>query len=424
MATWMYIIFALILIILIVLSATFSFSEMAISSSNKTRLLSMIDNDGKSKRKSKQAQRALHFVENYNEHVTAIVIFNNIVNILFSTLATVFFIMVAKEWKPENAETIGPLMSFIITTPLVIIFGEIVPKQLAKKYAESGTMVLSSTIFIVNGVMKPFTLILGKIIKEEDNTALSSDDEINIAISQAREAGVTTSFEETMIKRLLATDDLTVSEIMIPKDDVVTIPHNITKPKLNNFLKEQTHTRFPIIGKDGEPVAVFSSRNYLVDKLKGEVQSLEEYQFNFTTFGADENPYHILEALRNRREKLAIIVDEDEKFIGTVSLEDVLELLVGEIYDEGDVEEDGVYALNDSSFILNEDVKLGYWASEYAKKIKIPEEIRELTISQWVDNTFEDDPEHGDNFTYKNLIIWVRKDKYDSKKLVYEVDII
>lgn len=424
MAAWIFVLFALVLIVLVSLSAMFSFSEMAISSSNKTRLLSIIDESGKSNRKTKQAQRALHFVENYNEHVTAIVIFNNIVNILFSTLATVFFILVAKEINPSNAETLGPIMSFVITTPIVIIFGEIVPKQLAKKYAESGTMLLSTTIFLVSGAMKPFTIILGKIIKEEDNTALSSDDEINIAIAQAREAGVTTSFEENLIRKLLAADNLTVQEIMVPKEDVVTIPFDITPAKLNNFLKNQFHTRFPMTGKDGEPVSVFSSRNYLIDKLKNDVKPLKEYQFKFTTFGLDENPYHILEALRNRREKLAIIIDDDDKFIGIVTLEDVLEILVGEIYDEGDVEEDGVYSLNETSFILNNGVLLDYWVTEYAKGVKLPSDIKEMEIQDWVKSNFDDIPEHGDSFTYKNLIIWVRKDKYDSKKLVYEIDII
>ncbi len=418
----LYIGFSIILAILIALSALFSFSEMAISSSNKTRLLTIIDSNDESERRKKKAKRVIHFTENYNEHITAIVIFNNIVNIMFSTLATVFFTIIANEAWGNGAY--GALLSFIVTTPLVIIFGEIIPKQLAKKYPEKGTMLLSTSIAFVNGMMKPFTFVLGKIIKEEDNTAFSSDSEINTAISQATAAGVTTEYEQLLIQKLLSADEKTVESIMVPLEDVTTIKHNITIPKLNAVLKKTSHTRFPIVNDNNEVVAVFSTKNYLLDKLKTEIKSISEYSYPFTTFNLDENPFHILEALRNRREKMAIILDDKDEFVGIITIEDVIELLVGEIYDETDHEKDGVYALNETSFILDCDVKVGYWTSDYAKKIKLNQDISKMTIEEWVSGLKGGKPEHGDSLTYKNLIIWTRQDKKNKKKFVYEIDIV
>ncbi len=418
----LYIVFGIILIFLIALSALFSFSEMAISSSNKTRLLTIIDSKDASQRKKRKAAKVIHFTENYNEHITAIVIFNNIVNILFSTLATAFFAIIADDvW---GSPSYGALLSFVITTPIVIIFGEIIPKQLAKKYPEKGTMMLATAIVFVSIIMKPFTFVLGKIIKEEDNAAFSSDNEINTAISQATAAGVTTEYEQLLIKKMLSADEKTVESIMVPLKDVTTIPQNITNAKLNALLKGASHTRFPIVSPDGKVVAVFSTKNYLLDKLKGDAKGLEEYSYTFTTFNLDENPFHILEALRSRREKMAIILDDKDEFVGVITIEDIIELLVGEIYDETDHEKDGVYALTETSFILDDHVKMGYWSKEYANKIKFNQETSEKTIKVWVSELKGDKPEHGDSLTYKNLIIWTRRDKNNKNKFVYEIDIV
>ncbi len=416
------IIFSLVLIVLIICSALFSFSEMAISSANKTRLLTIVESNDTKPKEKKKASKVIYFMENYNEHITAIVIFNNIVNILFSTLATVFFTLLADQlW---SAAGYGALLSFLVTTPIVIIFGEIVPKQLAKKYPESGTMALTLPIILVNSLMKPMTLILGKIIKEEDNTAFISDEEINTALSQTTEAGVTTPFEQELIKRMLSADELSVEDIMVPLEDVVTINKDTTKAKLNSILKSSSYSRFPVIDEKGNVVSLFSAYKYLLDKLRNDSKKIEDYTFTFSSFNVDENPFHILEALRNRREKMAVIYDEDDKFAGIVTLEDVLELIVGEIYDEGDIEEDGVYALNDTSFILDKGVKLGYWLKEYKAELKLSADIKKLTIEKWVRQIKGSKPEHGDNFTYKNCIIWVREDKFNSDQLTYELDII
>ncbi len=417
-----YIVFGILLIFLIFLSGLFSFSEMAISSSNRTRLLTIIDSEKSSDRKKQQARKVINFMDKYNEHITAIVIFNNIVNIMFSTLATVFFTLIAIEVWDHGAA--GALLSFVVTTPLVIVFGEIIPKQLAKKHPETGTMALSTTIVCVNIVMKPLTLVLGKIIKEEEQVAFNSDAEINTALSQATEAGVTTEYEQSMIKKLLSADEILVESIMIPLDEVVTIKSGFNQNKLDSLIKDTSHTRFPVLNNEGEVVSILSIKHYLLDRLRDDVHDLSSYMYSFTTFDLDENPFHILEALRSRREKMAIIIDGEEKFTGIVTIEDILEELVGEIYDETDVEEDGVYQMDEDTFILNSNVKIKYWVSSYASAIKFSEEDSELTIEKWIRKLKGTKPEIGESFTYKNIIIWVKEDKHNNKKFAYEIDII
>ncbi len=422
LSTLLIVIFATILILLVLMSALFSFSEMAISSSNKTRLLTIVDSKETPNRRKNKAKRVIHFMDNYNEHITAIVIFNNIVNILFSTLATVFFTAIATEFMGNPGY--GAILSFAITTPIVIIFGEIIPKQLAKKYPESGTMALSTAIWVVNISMKPITFVLGKIIKEEDAVAFNSDDEINTAISQATEAGVTTEYEQLLIQKLLSADERNVDSIMVPLDEVVVIKGSITPTKVDSLLKSSSHTRFPVVNKEGDVTSIFSTKKYLLDKLRDKTDNLEDYTYSFTTFNLDENPFHILESLRSRREKMAVIIDENDKFVGIVTIEDIIEELVGEIYDESDVEQDGVYSLNETSFILDSNVKVGYWIDEYANEIVVDEKTKSLKISKWMETLKGSKPEHGDSITHQNMIIWTREDNQDKSKLVFEIDII
>lgn len=416
----------LILVVLVVMSALFSFSEMAISSTNKARIKTIKDDKNTSKRKKKQAEKVIVFVENYNQHISAIVIFNNIVNVLFSTLATLFFtqLVTNETFGFTTNDFYGALLSFIVTTPIVIIFGEIVPKQLAKKYPETGTMRLSSMLVIVNYLMYPITALLKKMIKEEEQAMLGSDQEIELAIKEATKQGVTTSFEEQLIRKSLDIDNMLLSEVMIPLESAVVIKGKLTEAKLKNTIKKNPHTRFPIVDGKGNVKAIFSAKRFLVDTLKGKVDSFNDYQFDFAKFNLDDNPYHVFEMLRNRRERMAVVVDENDRFVGIVTIEDIIELMLGNIYDEDDLEEDGVYTLSDTSFIVSPKVKIGYLKENYIKTIKTDEEYDKLTIERFVQVLSGKKPKAGQHYTFKNIIIWATEDKVDDTKINFEVDII
>ncbi|MCK5866870.1 MAG: HlyC/CorC family transporter [Mycoplasmataceae bacterium] len=406
----------IVLILLIVLSALFSFSEMAITSSNTIKLKLIVDDENSSKQQKRQAKRVIHFIKNYNEHISSIVIFNNIVNILTTTLATVYF-------TELTGKSIGPIVAFLIMTPLVIIFGEIIPKQLAKKFPEIGTMKLSWTLQIVNMILRPFTFLLSRLVKQQQTTMLNSDEEIHMALDEATKAGVTSSFEQQIIRRSLELDKTFISEVMIPRDQVITIPSDMDKNKLSSFLKNNSHTRFPITDDTGKIVKIFSAKRYLIDELNDISEDLSKYNLVFTTFSLDDNPFQILESLRNRREKMAIILNEG-KFVGIITIEDIVESLFGGIYDEDDVEKDGVYKLNDTSFIVSPFVNVGYLFDKYIESEKLEKVFRELEISKFVKEFSGKELKNGDYITYKNIIIWAKEDLNVDKKITYEIDVV
>lgn len=414
------------LLLLIIMSSVSSFSEMAMSSCNKNRIKSISISPETSDKNKKKSLKVLMFLDNYNEYISAIVIFNNIINILFSILTTTFFsILFVSVMSPEsNPEFWSPIVSFLIMTPIVIIFGEILPKQLGKKFSEKGTMNVSPIISSVNFLMKPLTMILSRLVKEEEVTMLASDEEIQMAISEATVAGVTSSFEEMIIKRSLEIDNILVKDVMIPIEEIVTLDYKITKKELNSVLKKKMHTRFPMINSKGEIKSILSAKKYLIDKLKKEEKPLKEYMINFTKFFDDDNPFHIFEALRNRREKMATIVDSTEKLIGIITIEDIIELMLGSIYDEDDIEEDGVYVLNNTSFIIEPDVNVRYFIETYAKSIKTTIANKEKTIYKWVESIAKKEPLFGEYYIFKNIIIWVREDNSHKDKIIFEIDII
>ncbi len=418
-----YFFIAIILIFLVAMSAVFSFSEMAIASSNKNKLKTIEKDLNSNLREKKRAKRVIVFIENYNEHISAIVIFNNIMNILFSTLSTVYFTVVFENIQGNSVNFIGPLISFLLMTPIVIIFGEIIPKQLAKKYPEKGVMKISWTLYIVNIIMKPITFILSKLIKEENKILLGSDEEIYMAISDATNAGVTTTFEAKLITNLLKLDNKKIRDLMIFKNEVVEIPKNTNENDLIEILKNNKHSRFPVI-ENNKIISIFSSKQYLYDKFFERSKELKKYMYDFLKFEDDENPFIVFEALRNRMEKMAIIIDNNEEYLGIVTLEDIVEYVLGEIYDEDDVSKDGIYTLNESSFSVFSDVKASYFFKKYLPDFKIDNINENESILNWVSKIAKKQIEIGDYYTYKNIIIWVKETNVNKNKIIFEIDII
>lgn len=419
METYVLAIFFILLILLIFMSAFFSFSEMALSSVNKIKIQSYIGNNEAAKRKSIKAKRVLKFIENYNETITSIVIYNNIVNVLSTTIATLIFTTLFGE------SMVGYFVSFIFMTITIIIFGELLPKMLAKKYSEQGSILFSFPLLLTNYSMKPITLVLRKMVKEKNTALLSSDEEINIAIEESTNKGVTSEYEKNIIKKALDLDETTVKDVMIPKEKVATISSPLSIPKAKKTIQKNSHSRFPILNKDGDIESIFSIKQFLIDILKNsENINLENYKYDYIKFDENENVFNAFESLRNRREKMAIVIDKNEKFSGVITIEDITEIIFGEIYDEDDIEEDGVYKLNSHSFIVSPNVKLSFFIRNYLPKLSIANRDGKLTFNEWVNNLAKGKLKIDEYIVYKNIIIWAKEDKINKTKVIFEVDLI
>ncbi len=419
-----------LIIFLVFCSSLFSFSEMALANINRIRLKTIIKSE-KNKRKRKNAKLILKLRENYNQTSTSIVIANNIVNILATTLAATFF----NELFDNN---IGILISTIIMTILIVTFGEITPKLLARKYPESGSILLAKLIYGTYIIFVPITKIIEKVVKQEKEVIFKNEEELSLAIDEGNQEGIIDKDEKIIIQGSLDFDKDKINTIMEPLKNVFYIKNDISNEELEQVLVENRYSRIPVIDEKNNVMGVLNIKNFLINKTNSEYDklflngALTEPIF----LDKDEVAKNAFNKLRQERKSMAIIVDdidnkeENKKMIGILTIEDLLEEIVGEIYDENDIEADGIYELG-----LNT-IEINYWTNakavfeEYFKDLKIIVENDDINFGDWVYNTFnikytqkEEFFENENYFHYENILIWVKR-KSNITDTTFEIDII
>ncbi len=420
------IILSLIIILLICTSGVFSFSEIAFASANKIRMKTFANENN---HKAKQAKRVLFLRDRYNETSTSIVILNNIVNILATTLSAAFFGQIISN------QGVGILLSTILMSILIIFFGEIIPKMLARRYPESGSMHLSMIILIVFYIFYPISKLIAKLIPLEKEYLIKNEEEFNEALIESKESGVIDISENEIIKNTLMLDKKKIKDIMTNIEDVFYIDSTI---KDNNFTKEITNngfSRIPIVNPEGDTIGILNLKKFLLYRENKEYKNLkaviEELMDDAIYVTKNHEINWVFDKLKSNRRGMAIVVEEEDskKMIGIVTIEDIVEEIVGEIYDENDVEADGIYELGVDT------IQISYWSDaaqifdEYFPDLKKKPQVKEKEIfGEWFKRNFKNDQDkvefkNGEHYHYENLIIWIKKD-YDNPEINFEIDLI
>ncbi len=393
---------------------------MAIASSNKIRLRTFAVS--KSKTERKRAKRVLKFTENYNEVITSIVIFNNIVNVLVTTIATVWASLLFANPIASS------IFSFLIMTTLIILIGELLPKMLAKKYTEKGAMFFSRTIHIVNIALTPVTKLLSKMIKQEEDQLFRSEDELREAIGEAEKSGITSKREKDIIDVLLKMDDELIETIMIDKKNSFFISDSTPPNKIRTMIKKSNVTRLPILDKNEKPIGILNANSYLIDYLEDKKVKKEEHTYDIEIYKKDAIIQFVFEDLKNKRQKMGIIVDDQGKFIGLITIEDIIETMFGQMYDEQDFEKNGIYILSNTSILIKPEVNANLIFDSYFPKVKKNSFLnsnKESTFDQFVKKIEVDKKlKIGDYIIYKDIIIWIREDKHKNSKKMFEIDLL
>lgn len=422
-----YILPPLIIFILLIFSAIIAFVEMAIASINKIRLETQIQS-GKHK---KSAKKVLNFTNNYNEVITSLVIYNNIINVLLTTISTVWFSFLFADMVILSA-----FFSFILMTILIIIFGELIPKMLGKKYPERGAMLFADLTNILNWSIKPISLALKKIVKQDQNEKIFQDEsELRYAINEAGKTGITTTKDQQIITSILDWDETTAQEVMVNKKDAVFLDKSLTKEELAKKIENINVTRVPLIDtKKDKIIGILNTQKFLISYLKNPEQTnIKDFILNFQNFKDNEFLREIFYELKSKRQKIGIIINKNNKFVGLITIEDILETIVGKLYDDEDVTKEGIYILNENNFLVNPNVKMVNFYENHLKNKKVFDliemnEDQEETIENWIKNKFKIKKiKIGDKYYFKNIVIWIREDKnniQNKKQIMIEVDII
>ena len=384
-----------VLIVLVALSAFFSATEMAFSTASKPRLKSL------SQEGSKRAKLALKLADNYDELLSTILIGNNIVNIASSSIATVLFV---KYFADK-----GATVSTVVMTIVILIFGEISPKSIAKEAAEPYAMAVAPVMNLLNKIFRPvnflvvkFKSLLKKMFKLKNSSAITESELLNIVEDAAQDGGIDSGESELLINAIEFNETEAI-DIMTPRVNITAIENTATNEEIAKVFKESGYSRLPVYEETVDSIIGVINEKDFHNYVYGTDNSIQFILIPAEFIPPSMKIPQLLKLLQKSKLHIAVIVDEFGGTEGIVTLEDILEELVGEIWDEHDEVEDGIKALSDNSYIVPTSMEL----EDFCEKFGIDEETEVSTINGWVIEKTDKIPQTGDEFTYENLTVKV-----------------
>lgn len=384
-----------VLIVLVALSAFFSGTEMAFSTASKPRLKSL-SQDG-----NRRAKLALKLADNYDELLSTILIGNNIVNIASSSIATLLFV---KYFADK-----GATLSTVVMTVVILIFGEISPKSIAKEVAEPFAMAVAPVMNLLNKIFKPLNFILvkfkdllKKMFKLKNSSAITESELLNIVEDAAQDGGIG-SGESELIINAIEFNETEAIDIMTPRVDLTAVENTATNDEIAKIFKESGYSRLPVYEDTVDSIIGVINEKDFHNYVYGTDNSIQFILTPAEFIPPSMKIPQLLKLLQKNKLHIAVIVDEFGGTEGIVTLEDILEELVGEIWDEHDEIEDGIKALSENGYIVPTSMEL----DDFFEKFDIDEETEVSTINGWVIEKTDKIPQTGDEFTYENLSVKV-----------------
>ena len=399
----------LILVLLIIMSAYFSATETAYSSLNKIKLKS-IANKG-----NKKAKLALELSEKYDSVISTILIGNNIVNIATASLATVLF--------TKLLGSSGVTVSTIVMTILILIFGEISPKSIAKDIPESFAIVSAPLLNVFCIILKPVNHIfclwkklISKVLKIQKHSGITEDEILTIAEEAENEGGINPQQLE-IIKSAIELNDQEVIEAFTPRVDMVAIKDSCSKEELLNLFIESGFSRIPVYHDNIDNViGIINEKdliNIVVNNNSEEISSIIK---PLNVIQPHMKLSQLLKVLQNNKSHMALIADEYGGTMGIITLEDILEELVGEIWDEHDKVVNDIEKIAEDEYIVRGNANI----EKVLEEFDLEEEFEVNSVNGWVMQQFGKIPKVGESFEYKNLKIVIQK---ATKRCVLEIRI-
>jgi putative hemolysin len=336
------------LILLIVLSSFFSMSETALMSINKIKLKHMVD------KKVPKSKLVESLIEDPNKLLGAILIGNNIVNIAASSLATVIATKIFK-----NS---GIAISTGIMTILVLIFGEITPKSIAKQKSEQVSLMVAKPIKLTVIIFRPFVYIFTNIshvfIKlfgaDPDATEPFITEELKTMVDVSEESGVLENIEKEMIFNIFDFADLQIKDVMVQRVDISAIDSEATYDEVMDEIKSKQFSRIPVYSETIDNIiGIINVKDFVMVENIREDFSIDKYMREAYYTFEFKKIIEVFKEMKKTRNHIAIVLDEYGGTVGLVTIEDLLEEIVGEIEDEYDTENNSIKFIKDNEYIVD-----------------------------------------------------------------------
>ena len=399
----------IIMLVCVVLSAYFSATETAFSSLNKTRLKTIAEKG------NKKAQLALNLSDNYDKLISTILIGNNIVNILLASLGTVVFVNLYGD--------IGATISTAVVTVIVLIFGEISPKSIAKdcpeRFAMFSSPMIKTLIFLFTPLNFLFSLwkkLISKVFNVQNDTKMSQE-ELLMLVDEVEQDGSIDSDESDLLRNAIEFSDRKAEDILTHRVDIEAVSVDADKEEIAKAFSQTKFSRLPVY-KDNidNIIGVIHQKDFYIGG--GITQKpLEEIITSVLFVQESERLDDLLKMLQKHKTHVAVVLDEYGGTCGLVTMEDILEELVGEIWDEHDEIVEDYKQISDNHYIVDCTVNM----EDFSEFFDINIETESISLSGWVMEQLGKIPEKDDSFTFENLTVKVIQ--IDSHRVV-KVDVI
>ena len=393
----------LIIIFCVLFSGYFSATETAFSSLNRIRVKNLAEKG------DKKAKLVLDLLENFDSLLSTILIGNNIVNIACASVATLLFVRLLGEEQ-------GPSVATIVITIVVLIFGEVTPKSIAKENPEKFAMFAAPFLNVLMIILTPFNFLfiqwkklISKIFHTENDYSITEEELLTI-VEEAEQEGRIDEQESSLIRSAIEFSEQEAIDILTPRIDIVGVSHDATKEEIAQVFEETNYSRLPVYKESIDHIiGILYQKDFY--NLDDEETSFEHIIRPAMFITESKKIGELLQELQQKKSHIAIVLDEYGGTTGIVTLEDILEELVGEIWDEHDEVINEIEKISDTEYIVHGSTNLEDLFEVLDMGMKINEEVEEMevvTVSGWVmEEVLERIPSKGDVGTWQNLKVTV-----------------
>ena len=382
------------LAVLILMSGYFSATETAFLSCNKTRLRTMAE-------KGKRAALVNRLNENYDRLLSTILIGNNIVNLTAASIGTVLFVRLYGD--------IGATVSTAVITVLVLIFGEITPKNVAKDCPEKLAMFSAPIIRVLIWIFTPLNFLFGlwkklvsKVLHLESDSKMSQE-ELLMLVEEVREGGTIDSEEGDLLKNAIEFNDMRAEDILTHRVDLEAVDIESTKEEIAEVFTQSKFARLPVYEDSIDNIIGILNMKDFYDGTGITAKSIRDIMTKPLFVLKSEKIDELLKLLQETKSQMAVILDEYGGTLGIVTLEDILEELVGEIWDEHDEVTEEYIPIGENRWRVDCSVNL----DDFCDFFGIETDSTTISLGGWVMEQLGKVPEAGDSFEFECLSVSV-----------------
>lgn len=375
----------ILVVVMMIFSALFSSTETAYSSVNKLRLKNYASQG------NKKAARALKLANKFDDVLTAVLIGNNIVNIATSSVSTVIFINIIGSK--------GAAISTVVVTILVLVFCEVLPKSYAKRNAEKLALMFAAPLAFLVTLFKPFVVMLNGlsslISKGGDESPSVTEDELKYMIDEIEEQGVIEEQESELVKSALEFDEITVNEILIPRVKIVGVEIGMSLEEIQELFITEMYSRLPVYEKSLDDIVGMITNKAFFKMLIDGGTDIRDIIQDVTHIADTKLISETMRDMQRSKVHLAVVTDQYGGTKGIVTLEDIIEELVGDIYDEADEIISLIRTISPDKYEVDGDMSI----SRLLEQLDLDDDLIQTdytTVGGWVTDVMERIPESGE----------------------------